>query len=299
MNNKIEISRVVIERIVRDGSVSVALHDQLRQALDSHNKQPEDAVKVTVVGCSFNGTNEDGSEPMTFEGEGIKKLRHFKMVGWTCYGPANVPPAERGARSSDEPVVERQPVADENAWRLDPSKRCPNCDGHGTYLDGATCGTCKGSGRPPELAELQATIDNLTTELKVTKQALGSLKGERDDLLSENERLKGGQGEAVGWVQFGEVDDGEITDYDWEPNRKVLEALNIADNGNGTIHGLWLGPVTSQPAPVSVVLTDDEILEAMRPAMIDADGGYVFDTAKGDVIAAGRALLDKVKELNQ
>lgn len=47
------------------------------------------------------------------------------------------------------PASPPAPVADENAWRLDPSKRCPNCVGHGTYLDGAACGTCAGTGRPP------------------------------------------------------------------------------------------------------------------------------------------------------
>lgn len=50
-----------------------------------------------------------------------------------------------------------------------------------------------------------------------------------------------------------------------------------------------------QPAPVVVVLTDEQILEAMRASMMDADGGYVFDTAKPDVIAAGRALLEAAK----
>lgn len=52
-----------------------------------------------------------------------------------------------------------------------------------------------------------------------------------------------------------------------------------------------------QPAPVAVVITDDQILEAMRQSLTDADGGYVFDTAKDDVIAAGRALLE-VARLN-
>jgi len=50
-----------------------------------------------------------------------------------------------------------------------------------------------------------------------------------------------------------------------------------------------------QPAPVAVVITDDQILEAMRQSLTDADGGYVFDTAKDDVIAAGRALLEVAK----
>lgn len=53
-----------------------------------------------------------------------------------------------------------------------------------------------------------------------------------------------------------------------------------------------------QPAPVAVALTDDQILEAMRSEIYKADGGYVFDTAKEYVIAAGRALIDEVARLN-
>lgn len=49
-----------------------------------------------------------------------------------------------------------------------------------------------------------------------------------------------------------------------------------------------------QPAPAAEPITDEQILEAMRPAITDADGGYVFNTAKQDVISAGRALLDAV-----
>lgn len=44
-------------------------------------------------------------------------------------------------------------------------------------------------------------------------------------------------------------------------------------------------------APVAAALTDEQILEAMRPAIYAADGGYVFDTAPEHVIAAGRAIL--------
>lgn len=53
-----------------------------------------------------------------------------------------------------------------------------------------------------------------------------------------------------------------------------------------------------QPMPVAAPITDEQILEAMRPAMMSADGGYVFDTAKDDVIEAGRALLAEVARLN-
>lgn len=49
-------------------------------------------------------------------------------------------------------------------------------------------------------------------------------------------------GEPIGYIQFGEADSGEIGDYDIEPNRKVCEALNIADNGNGTVYDLYMFP---------------------------------------------------------
>ncbi|WP_219097768.1 hypothetical protein [Pseudomonas sp. UMAB-40] len=49
-------------------------------------------------------------------------------------------------------------------------------------------------------------------------------------------------GEPVAHIQFGEADSGEIGDYEIEPNRKVCEALNLADNGNGTIYDLYPYP---------------------------------------------------------
>lgn len=56
--------------------------------------------------------------------------------------------------------------------------------------------------------------------------------------------------------------------------------------------GVLLSPLyAEQPAPVAVVMTDDQILDAMREHITSADGGYVFDTAPQDVVAAGRALL--------
>lgn len=49
-------------------------------------------------------------------------------------------------------------------------------------------------------------------------------------------------GEPVGYIQFGEADSGEIGNYEIEPNRKVCDALNIADNGNGTTYDLYMFP---------------------------------------------------------
>lgn len=49
-------------------------------------------------------------------------------------------------------------------------------------------------------------------------------------------------GEPVAHIQFGEVASGEIGDYEIEPNRKVCEAMNLADNGNATVYDLYLFP---------------------------------------------------------
>lgn len=54
-----------------------------------------------------------------------------------------------------------------------------------------------------------------------------------------------------------------------------------------------------QPSLVSALITDEQILEAMRQSIASADGGYVVDTAPQDVIAAGRALLAEVARLNR
>lgn len=49
-------------------------------------------------------------------------------------------------------------------------------------------------------------------------------------------------GEPLAYIQFGEVESGEIGDYEIEPNRKVCDALNLADNGNGTTYDLYPFP---------------------------------------------------------
>ena len=192
-----------------------------------------------------------------------------------------------GIRSSDA-VVERQPVADENSWRLDPSKRCPNCVGHGTYLDGATCGTCKGSGKPPELAELQATIARLHEVSVVCATA----EQERDQLKAEIERLKGGQGEpqVMGRVY---TDDG-VTKCE-------LNSIGRSLPDHTPLY-------TSQPAPVSILPDDwqDQLLAEMERRFdlrkqIDDDHMVNDDTQVGVEFARDwiAEQLDKVKELNQ
>jgi hypothetical protein len=43
-------------------------------------------------------------------------------------------------------------------------------------------------------------------------------------------------------------------------------------------------------------MTDPEILEAMRPHLFQADGGYVCDTAPEHVIAGVRAVLELINQ---
>ena len=41
-----------------------------------------------IVGCNFQGSNADGSDPIQLEGDGtFLRFKALKLVGWTCYGP--------------------------------------------------------------------------------------------------------------------------------------------------------------------------------------------------------------------
>ena len=46
---------------------------------------------------------------------------------------------------------------------------------------------------------------------------------------------------------------------------------------------------------LEAVITDEQIIEAMRPSISSADGGYVADTAPENIVAAGRDLLKAIK----
>jgi hypothetical protein len=50
--------------------------------------------------------------------------------------------------------------------------------------------------------------------------------------------------------------------------------------------------------PSGVVLSDDQIIEAMRKDLNNGDGGYLCDTGPDEVAAAGRALIAEVARLN-
>lgn len=74
---------------------------------------------------------------------------------------------------------------------------------------------------------------------------------------------------------------------------KALNELAEEAHGNGNSWVDVIQPRLDLIKPYITVccLTDDEVLEAMRPHIYEADGGYVWDTAKVEVLAAGRALL--------
>ena len=158
---------------------------------------------------------------------------------------------------------------------------------------------------PPELAELQATIARLTAEneqYKVAHDRLGGtinkLAGMVGDRNAEIERLKGGQGEPVGfryrttngpweWMDESPYADGRIKHCD---SSEQLEPL-----------------YASQPAPVSVDLSELREYHAKAISNLksyaDDAGLRDSDTKHYTKRAAFHeemvALIDKVKELNQ
>lgn len=65
--------------------------------------------------------------------------------------------------------------------------------------------------------QLESENDNLRTELKVTKQALGSLKGERDEIKAECESLRKfiiGLAEADAQIAYAYADIGVESSHD-------------------------------------------------------------------------------------
>jgi len=176
------------------------------------------------------------------------------------------------------PVVERQPVA----WFK--HLKGSECKSDGRTYDLMFCpmdGYQPLFDAPPELAELQATVDHLRNDLEGTRLLaadqllkINRLTAENERLRTEIERLKGGQGEPAVLVELAE--------------NKTYGGMHIAkwDNPGGLkegFHKLY----ASQPAPVSVVLPERRV----QP------NGF---TGKGWAELRGwNACLDKVKELNQ
>lgn len=106
--------------------------------------------------------------------------------------------------------------------------------------------------------------------------------------LKNRPAQEAGRQEPFAWFTDDYLTDKSSTTYD------ELTSNRWKDKG-WPVQPLYISP----PAPVAVTLTDEQILEVMRPVIYRADGGYVFDMAKDDVIEAGRALIDKLKEMNQ
>lgn len=132
-----------------------------------------------------------------------------------------------------------------------------------------------------ELAELQATIAQLTTENEAVKFNLDKTDKRYLAAVAEIERLKGGQGEPFmygiaqpdGKPHYSELCvSGEASDLESE-----VESMNEDGDGGYRVVALY----TSQPAPVSVVLP------IRQPEQN-------CDYTKG-----WNACLDQLKELNQ
>jgi hypothetical protein len=136
-----------------------------------------------------------------------------------------------------------------------------------------------------KLAELQAQLDSQrktfseaqAIEHKKWSDHCDELQATIARLTAENERLKGGQGEAVLFVAVESIEDPECVGM--HATRKVNDLQHVP---------LY----TSQPAPVSVV---------MPTALSTEDGPHYSDNRASELgyLAGYNACLDKVKELNQ
>lgn len=126
---------------------------------------------------------------------------------------------------------------------------------------------------PPELAELQATIARLTAENERIECMKENYRIDAKVYRDENERLKGGQGEAV----------DEIERLKGEPVAWRYAGCVYSNQPHSEAEPLY----TSQPAPVSVVLPERRVID-------DGDSDADQNSDHG-----WNACLDKVKELNQ
>lgn len=153
--------------------------------------------------------------------DGVSRQLLERIVKDQCVSVAIV---EQLRALLDAPAVERQ-EPDRNSWRLNSEIRCPQCVGHGTYLDGEQCGTCSGSGLKSGTA-LQSTIAQLQARVQ---------------------ELESGRGEPVAW-RFRVTTGGE-----WfvTTKERVAELYSGTEDG-GEVERLY----TSPPAPVAVVLPE-------------------------------------------
>ena len=207
------------------------------------------------------------------------------------------------------PVVERQPVACAHEWTDDGEftlvcTKCgleENCEPYGWVQtkgnainhftqewDVVQDWEDKGFeykplfDTPPELAELQATIDDQATEIvrlravnadlllggEIVDKMCEEVMDERDQLKSEIERLKGGQGEPAAYGCFGVTVNGEPCDFATldSPSVQSEKAARLMKEGKGCLLIAETPLYTSQPAPVSVVIDRDWPKEMMEIA---------------------------------
>jgi predicted nucleic acid-binding Zn-ribbon protein len=125
-------------------------------------------------------------------------------------------------------------------------------------------------------SELQATIDKLKAENERLQEAhehvctnYNKVSYASEERGKEIERLKGGQGEPVAWlnVATGHVTTSPVVVMDWDDEKEQVQSL-----------------YTSQPAPVS-----SELVQLLERAKVYARGPFLDEI---------NACLDKVKELN-
>ena len=46
-----------------------------------------DVPQIHLEGCDFHGFNADGSEPLEFTDDPVKKIKSIRLIGWRCDGP--------------------------------------------------------------------------------------------------------------------------------------------------------------------------------------------------------------------
>lgn len=152
---------------------------------------------------------------------------------------------------------------------------------------------------PPELAELQAKEPDPTSWPSL-KSAYDEAQATIARLTAENERLKGGQGKPFmygieqpdGKPHYSEMCvSGEASDLESE-----VESMNEDGDGGYRVVALY----TSQPAPVAVLITLQQVLKAYSYAESHPHK-YLRGTTNWCAAVAHElnACLDKVKEMNQ
>lgn len=71
-----------------------------------------DVPRIYFEGCDFQGLNADGSEPLEFTDDPIKKIKSIRLIGWRCEGPRM---AEEGITVKDKLAIAEKELADLHA----------------------------------------------------------------------------------------------------------------------------------------------------------------------------------------